>query len=100
MRLLDTYTGQFVEKDPDREASDWDSNFKYAILSHTWNTKDGEQTYQELQKIQERYKKRTSPEQSTVPQQLIDIIRQLDARISVLEGASSHHIFHSTCICI
>ena len=35
MRLLDTYTGQFVEKDPDREADELESGFKYAILSHT-----------------------------------------------------------------
>ena len=48
MRLLDTYTGQFVEKDPR------DSETKYAILSHTWD-RGGEQTYQQLQKIQERY---------------------------------------------
>ena len=48
MRLLDTYTGKFVEKDPRNE------DFKYAILSHTWDT-DGEQTYQELKRIQEWY---------------------------------------------
>ena len=48
MRLLDTYTGKFVEKDPRNE------DFKYAILSHTWDT-DGEQTYQGLKKIQEWY---------------------------------------------
>ena len=47
MRLLDTETGQFVEKDPK------ESKLKYAILSHTWDSR-GEQTYPELRKIQER----------------------------------------------
>ena len=47
MRLLDTETGQFVEKDPEHT--------KYAILSHTWDTKQGEQTYEQLKKIQKRY---------------------------------------------
>ena len=46
MRLLDTYTGQFVEKDPR------DPDATYAILSHTWDKK--EQTYQEVVKIQEK----------------------------------------------
>ena len=46
MRLLDTKTGsQFVEKDPDET--------RYAILSHTWD-KEGEQTYEQLRKIQQR----------------------------------------------
>ncbi|PIL34418.1 hypothetical protein GSI_03193 [Ganoderma sinense ZZ0214-1] len=48
MRLLDTRTGHFVEKDPKN------SEFKYAILSHTWDA-NGEQTYKELKKIQKRY---------------------------------------------
>ena len=48
MRLLDTVTAKFVEKDP----SDWRT--KYAILSHAWDSK-GEQTYQEVRGIQERY---------------------------------------------
>lgn len=48
MRLLDTHTGQFVEKDPDDEKT------VYAILSHTWD-KDGEQTYEQLRNIQRRY---------------------------------------------
>ena len=48
MRLLDTYTGQFVEKDPT------DNDTRYAILSHTWD-KAGEQNYKELKKIQERH---------------------------------------------
>ncbi|KAI1786361.1 heterokaryon incompatibility protein-domain-containing protein, partial [Ganoderma leucocontextum] len=47
MRLLDVETGQFVEKDPERTV--------YAILSHTWDTENGEQTYKELKKIQRRY---------------------------------------------
>ena len=47
MRLLDTETGQFVEKDPERT--------RYAILSHTWDIEKGEQTYKELKKIQRRY---------------------------------------------
>ncbi|KAM5546280.1 hypothetical protein V8D89_000406 [Ganoderma adspersum] len=48
MRLLDTETGQFVEKDPEKD------RMVYAILSHTWDAK-GEQMYQELKKIQGRY---------------------------------------------
>ena len=49
MRLLDTETGQFVEKDPE------DRKTVYAILSHMWD-KEGEQTYyKELKKIQRRY---------------------------------------------
>ncbi|KAM5546153.1 hypothetical protein V8D89_000279 [Ganoderma adspersum] len=48
MRLLDTHTGQFVEKDPDDEKT------VYAILSHTWD-KDGEQTYEQLRNIQRSY---------------------------------------------
>ena len=48
MRLLDTETGQFVEKDPEARET------VYAILSHTWD-KGGEQTFEELKKIQWRY---------------------------------------------
>ncbi len=48
MRLLNTHTGRFVEKDPRRD------DIKYAILSHTWDS-GGEQTHQELKTIQERY---------------------------------------------
>ncbi|KAM5546026.1 hypothetical protein V8D89_000152 [Ganoderma adspersum] len=48
MRLLDTGTGKFVDKDPRK-----DVNLKYAILSHTWDP-EGEQTYQVLRKIQQR----------------------------------------------
>ncbi|KAM5546180.1 hypothetical protein V8D89_000306 [Ganoderma adspersum] len=46
MRLLDTYSGQFVEKDP--------SDIEYAILSHTWNH-EGEQTYHDLRRVQARF---------------------------------------------
>ncbi len=49
MRLLDTETGQFVEKDPA------DGETVYSILSHTWDIENGEQTYKELKKIQRRY---------------------------------------------
>ncbi len=49
MRLLDTETGEFVQKDPRK-----DVNLKYAILSHTWDA-EGEQTYQVLRNIQQRY---------------------------------------------
>ena len=45
MRLLDTLTGQFVEKDP--------RTTTYAILSHTWD--QIEQTYQDVRIIQESY---------------------------------------------
>ena len=63
MRFLDTHTGQFVEMDPeDLEEGVHPERFinkkpyklKYAILSHTWNEM-GEQTYQELRRIQEKY---------------------------------------------
>ncbi|TBU40453.1 HET-domain-containing protein [Dichomitus squalens] len=45
MRLLDTRTGQFVERDPGKTT--------YAILSHTWRQR--EQTYDELKSVQARY---------------------------------------------
>ena len=48
MRLLDTKTGQFVDKDPENEET------VYAILSHTWDS-NGEQKYEELRTIQRRY---------------------------------------------
>ncbi|TBU25083.1 heterokaryon incompatibility protein-domain-containing protein, partial [Dichomitus squalens] len=47
MRVLDTYTGQFVHIDPQDQV--------LAILSHTWDPDNGEQTFQELQEIQKRY---------------------------------------------
>ena len=47
MRLLDTGTGQFAEKDP--------TETDYAILSHTWNQEEGEQAYEELRNIRRRY---------------------------------------------
>ncbi len=46
MRLLDTETGQLVEKDPEKTT--------YAILSHTWDN-EGEQTYKQLRSIQQRW---------------------------------------------
>ncbi|TBU40441.1 hypothetical protein BD309DRAFT_345892 [Dichomitus squalens] len=45
IRLLDTRTGHFVEKDP--------KHTEYAILSHRWN--DVEQSHQELRGIQRSY---------------------------------------------
>ena len=54
MRLLDTYTGQFVEKDPQNP------NTVFAILSHTWDL-DGEQSFQELSAIQKRYTSKSPP---------------------------------------
>ncbi|EJF59924.1 HET-domain-containing protein [Dichomitus squalens LYAD-421 SS1] len=45
MRFLDTRTGQFVVRDPEKT--------RYAILSHTWRT--WEQTYGELKIVQARY---------------------------------------------
>ena len=46
MRLLDTKTGQFVDRKPDTDI--------YAILSHTW-VPEGEQSYEDLQAIQRDY---------------------------------------------
>ncbi|KAM5546185.1 hypothetical protein V8D89_000311 [Ganoderma adspersum] len=46
MRLLNTKTGQFVNKNPEKT--------RYAILSHTWRKK-GEQTYEQLRSIQQHY---------------------------------------------
>ena len=46
MRFLDTRTGAFVERDPER------TNF--AILSHTWDA-GGEQPFMKLSEIQRRY---------------------------------------------
>ncbi|PIL28750.1 hypothetical protein GSI_08794 [Ganoderma sinense ZZ0214-1] len=56
MRLLDTWTGHFVEKDPEET--------EYAILSHTWDNLKGEQTYKQLKKIQQRYETQPSAPQS------------------------------------
>ena len=59
MRFLNTETCAFVELDPDPAPKD---QFlrptpppKFAILSHTWNIVEGEQSYKELKKIQKRY---------------------------------------------
>ncbi|PIL25285.1 hypothetical protein GSI_13174 [Ganoderma sinense ZZ0214-1] len=54
MRLVDTETGEFVD------FVDLERTPPYAILSHTWD-KDGEQSYQELVKIQEKYKPQCPP---------------------------------------
>ncbi len=51
MRVLDTYSGQFVEKDL------FDTD--HAILSHTWDNK-GEHTYTQLKKIPKRYDSQSS----------------------------------------
>ncbi|KAM5546071.1 hypothetical protein V8D89_000197 [Ganoderma adspersum] len=48
MRLLDTVTGQFVEVTDSGAV-------EYAILSHTWDS-TGEQSYQELRRIQDDYR--------------------------------------------
>ncbi|KAI0636009.1 HET-domain-containing protein [Trametes polyzona] len=62
MRLLDTHTGMFVWiNDP--------SQVRYAILSHTWSP-DGEQSYQDLLKIQEAHSE--SSQESTPPSVLDD----------------------------
>ncbi|EJF59847.1 HET-domain-containing protein, partial [Dichomitus squalens LYAD-421 SS1] len=45
MRVLDTWTCQFVEVDPEKT--------RFAILSHTW--REREQTYDELKIVQARY---------------------------------------------
>ncbi|TBU52816.1 heterokaryon incompatibility protein-domain-containing protein [Dichomitus squalens] len=45
MRVLDTWSGQFVEVDPEKT--------EFAILSHTWRKK--EQTYDELKIVQARH---------------------------------------------
>lgn len=52
MRLIDTKTGFFVD------FPDFSMAPSYAILSHTWDSK-GEQTYQDVREIQERYKRAT-----------------------------------------
>ena len=51
MRVLDTCTGDFVDVDLRG------CQTKYAILSHTWE-RGGEQTYQDLLKLQKRYQNR------------------------------------------
>ena len=47
MRVLDTESGQFVQINH--------LGAEYAILSHTWDHENGEQTYAQLKRIQERY---------------------------------------------
>ena len=69
MRLLDTHTGQFVDEDPE--------DMEYAILSHTWDTENGEQTYEQLKKIQQRYNPGSQTPQS-------------HSNVTETDGASSH----------
>ncbi|PIL28867.1 hypothetical protein GSI_08913 [Ganoderma sinense ZZ0214-1] len=52
MRFLDTKTGQFVEVTDIRDVD-------YAILSHTWDRR-GEQNFQDLRRIQDRYTREAS----------------------------------------
>ena len=52
MRFLDTWTGAFVERDPEET--------RFAILSHTWV--GDEQSYTELREIQKLYIPRLRPE--------------------------------------
>ena len=49
MRLLNTHTGKFQDFQDDAAIP------PYAILSHTWN-ENGEQTYQDVRKVQEASK--------------------------------------------
>lgn len=48
MRFLDTKTCQFVD------LTDTTGVSEYAILSHTWDSR-GEQTFQDLKRIQDQY---------------------------------------------
>ena len=49
MRLLNTRTGKFEEFQNNSEIP------RYAILSHTWS-KEGEQTYEDVRRVQKVYK--------------------------------------------
>ncbi|KAI1790889.1 heterokaryon incompatibility protein-domain-containing protein [Ganoderma leucocontextum] len=60
MRLIDTETGFFVD------FPDFSTAPPYAILSHTWDPK-GEQTYQEVREIQERFKRNDDPSPFPMP---------------------------------
>ncbi|EJF57905.1 HET-domain-containing protein, partial [Dichomitus squalens LYAD-421 SS1] len=53
MRVLNTETLLFERIDP--------AKTDYAILSHTWDHKNGEQTYEQLRRIQARYTPEPSP---------------------------------------
>ena len=81
MRLLDTETGQFVERDPKRT--------RYAILSHTWDTK-GEQTYEELKKIQRRHKLGSHVPKASRP--LIGKPKTCLQRCSKVESDTHHYM--------
>ena len=59
MRFLDTLTGQFVEKNP--------METLYAMLSHTSDRERGEQTYEQLKRIQKRYAPKRQARSNTPP---------------------------------
>ena len=81
MRLLDTHTGKFIDRDPE--------DTKYAILSHTWNTEKGEQTYEQLKKIQQCY----NPGSQT-PQSLLNVAETDGASHRVVQGESPQLLSH------
>nr|VWO99468.1 Zn(2)-C6 fungal-type domain-containing protein [Ganoderma boninense] len=80
MRVIDTETGQFVEIDPET-TDEYDKTQKtvFAILSHTWDT-GGEQTYEELKKIQQRYHPRS--ESQTPPSEDCANVAETDGATS------------------
>ncbi|TBU40451.1 hypothetical protein BD309DRAFT_346314 [Dichomitus squalens] len=77
MRLLDTHTGQFVEKDP--KAKDT----LYAILSHTWDPA-GEQTFKQLSKIQKRYASKSLKGRSEDPFRHISVPSLSSSAVAVV----------------
>ncbi|TBU51375.1 hypothetical protein BD310DRAFT_1043569 [Dichomitus squalens] len=79
IRLLDTWTGQFVVEDPEK--------IKYAILSHVWD--DYEQSYQELRDIQTSYDARGRLYFSRVPVAITR--RALQKTRAVTAGQSFTH---------
>ncbi len=64
MRVLDTYSGHFVEKDT------FDTDH-IAIVSHTWDNK-GEHTYKQLNKIPKRYDSQYSEPQRNPPPRAVE----------------------------
>ncbi|KAI0359784.1 HET-domain-containing protein [Trametes cingulata] len=77
MRLLDTHTGFFVwVNDP--------AEVRYAILSHTWSP-DGEQSYQDLLRIQEAHPQEESQSSDT------------DTGISILEDPAVSYKVKGAC---
>ena len=97
IRLLDTYTGQFEEKDPKRT--------KYAIFSHTWDHKQGEQKYAELRKIQQRYPTLPRPmeqwrEAQQVPGSIWDdpkLSHKIRKACELARNEGYHHIWIDFC---